>query len=125
MAGKRILLIDDERAIHTFLQLLLAREGFSVSSAFDALQGPLLARNTRPDLIILDIAMPAGGGYKVFERLRMMHATAQVPVLVYSAVPRKQIEQQIPEAPGVAFLEKPASPEEIVAAVKALLAPAA
>jgi DNA-binding response OmpR family regulator len=122
MAGKRILLIDDERVIHTFLQALLAREGFSVNSAYDALQGPLIARNTRPDLVILDIAMPGGGGYKVFERLRAMPGTARVPVLVYSAVPKSHVEQQIHEAADVAFLEKPAAPEEIVATVKKLLA---
>jgi CheY-like chemotaxis protein len=122
MAGKRILLIDDEKVIQTFLQTLLAREGFSLNSAYDALQGPMVARNTRPDLIILDIAMPAGGGYKVFERLRTMPGTSRIPVLVYSAVPQAQVEQQIHQSADVGFLEKPAAPEAIVAAVKALLA---
>lgn len=124
MASKRILVIDDERAIHSLLQPLLAREGYAMSSAYDALQGPLIARNTRPDLIILDIAMPAGGGYKVFERLRTMPGTSRIPVLVYSAVPQAQVEQQIHQSADVSFLEKPAAPEAITAAVKALLATA-
>ena len=120
-AAKRVLVIDDERVIHTFMKAVFERVGFRVTGAVDALQGPLIARQLTPDLIVLDIALPGGGGYKVFERLRMMKETTAIPILVYSMLPREQVLAQIPEAGDVIFLSKPAAPEEILAAANKLL----
>lgn len=124
MAAKRILVIDDERVIHTFLKAVFEKAGYRVTSAVDALQGPLIAKQLTPDLIVLDIALPGGGGYKVFERLRMMKETTAIPVLVYSALPKEQVLAQIPEAPDVTFLGKPSQAEELLGAASKLLSAA-
>jgi DNA-binding response OmpR family regulator len=121
MAAKRILVIDDERVIHSFLKAVFEKQGYRVTSAVDALQGPLMAKQLTPDLIVLDIALPGGGGYKVFERLRMMKETTSIPILVYSALPKDEVVQQISEGTDVTFIGKPSSPEEIVAAAGKLL----
>ena len=120
-AAKRILVIDDERVVHTFLKAVFEKVSFRVTGAVDALQGPLMARQLSPDLIVLDIALPGGGGYRVFERLRMMRETTGIPILVYSALPREQVLAQIPEGEDVLILSKPSSPEEILAAAGKLL----
>ncbi len=122
MGAKRVLVIDDERVIHSFLKAVFEKEGYRVTAAVDALQGPLMAKQLTPDLIVLDIALPGGGGYKVFERLRMMKETTSIPILVYSALRKEEVVQQISEGPDVAFVGKPSSPEEIVAAASKLLA---
>lgn len=121
MAAGRILIIDDERAVHAYLKAVLHKEGFAVTAAADAVQGPMQARRDQPDLIILDISMPAGGGFKALERMRALGATSGTPVLVYSTLAKDEIEKQIQESHDLTILRKPASPAEIVAAVKKLL----
>lgn len=120
----RILVIDDEKVIHAFLRALLERGGHKVFSAMDAMQATMMARQVNPQVIVLDINMPGGGGYAVFERLRMMSGTMQVPILIYSATSREEIQKRIPEATDVAVLAKPALPEQIVEAIERLLGPA-
>ena len=118
---KTILVIDDERDIQRLLKVLLEAAGYSVSAALDAMQGPMMARQVKPDLIILDINMPGGGGSKVYERLRMNSNFLGTPILVYTGVALDDVGKQIPEHPNTAMLAKPAQPEEILSAVEKLL----
>lgn len=123
MGGKKVLVIDDDKAIHAALRPLLTGAGYQMISALDAMQGVMMARQSPPELIILDINMPAGGGLAVFERLRTLNGTMQVPILICTAVALDTVRAKIPEAPDVAFLQKPASLQAIKDAV-ALLLPA-
>lgn len=121
MPGKKILVIDDDKNIHAALRALLTGAGHQVVSALDAMQGVMMARQNRPDLVVLDINMPAGGGISVFERLRALSGTFQIPILVYTAVPLDEVRAKVPESPDVFLLAKPASLEEIKAAVARFL----
>lgn len=121
MPGKKILVVDDDKAIHAALRAILAKTGHQVISALDAMQGPMMAKQHKPDLIILDITMPAGGGFSVYERLRTFNTDFQTPILVYTSMPLDDVKARIPESPETAFLAKPAAPEAIVAAVAGLL----
>jgi CheY-like chemotaxis protein len=121
MAGERILVIDDDRAVLTYLKTLLGREGYRVYTALDALQGPMVARQAQPDLVVLDLAMPGGGGTAVLDRLRRLQGTMQVPVVVYSGLSRERAEQLVPAGPDVLFVEKPGRPDDVLAAVRSLL----
>src|SRR5262245_10428163 len=121
MPAKRVLVIDDERPIQALLKAVFEKEGYRVTSAVDALQGPLMAKQLQPDLVVLDIGLPGGGGFKVFERLRMMKETTGIPVLIYSGTARDKVLEQIGEGPDVAILAKPAQPEELLTAAKRLL----
>jgi DNA-binding response OmpR family regulator len=60
--GPRILVIDDDRTVLTYLTAMLGRQGFRVYTALDALQGPMVARQAQPDLVVLDLGIPGGGG---------------------------------------------------------------
>lgn len=119
--AKKVLVVDDDRLIHTYLKTLYEKAGYKVSAALDGMQALMVARQVNPDLIVLDIAMPGGGGYQVFERLRKLAGTMKTPVLIHSAVPRQQVEKHIPEGPKVIFLAKPCLPEDILAATHKLL----
>lgn len=119
--SQRILVIDDDRAVLTYLKAVLGREGYRVFTAVDAMQGPMVARQAQPDLVVLDLAMPGGGGPAVMDRLRLMQGTMEIPVLVYSGLSKDRVEELVPKGPGVSFVAKPGTPEEVLEAVRGLL----
>lgn len=123
MTERRILVVDDDKMIHTVVRAAIEKHGYKVFSAFDTMQVPMMARQLKPDLIVLDINMPGGGGFEAFRRLQMMSWTAQIPVLVHSTLSHADVSQHIPPSPSVAYLAKPALPEDILAAVRKLLLP--
>jgi CheY-like chemotaxis protein len=124
VSAKTILIIDDERDIQRALKVMLSGAGYSVHSALDAMQGPMMARQVKPDLIVLDINMPGGGGSRVYDVLRMNSNFLGTPILIYTVVPLAEVRKRIPEHSNTAFLAKPAQPEEILGAVQKLLAEA-
>jgi DNA-binding response OmpR family regulator len=118
----KILVIDDDRDVNAILKMALEKAGHQVACAMDAMQGTMLTRQLQPQLIVLDIMMPAGGGMAVYNRVRQMTTNSFIPILVYSAVGRDQLEQQIREDRSTMIMTKPAMPNEVVAAVNKLLA---
>jgi DNA-binding response OmpR family regulator len=118
---KKILIIDDDKTIQAALKAVLSSSSYLVESALDAMQGTILIRKMQPDLVILDINMPAGGGFSVYERLKTSPG-AKASVLVYSIVERDKIKAQFPELPDSSILSKPSPPAEVLASVQKLLA---
>jgi CheY-like chemotaxis protein len=121
MAERRILVVDDEKMIHTVVKAALGKHGFQVHSAFDTVQAQMMARQLKPDLIVLDITMPGGGGFEAFRRLQMISTTATIPILVYTSMSPAEVTKRIPEGPGVAHLFKSDPPDSLVTAVQKLL----
>ena len=121
MAHKSILVVDDDRTVHTYLRGVLGRAGYRVFTALDALQGHMMARQAHPDLVILDVAMPGGGGPAVLERMRTMQGTTFIPVLVYSGLEGNRVEQLMPAGADTSFMAKPGTPDELLRAVESLL----
>lgn len=115
---RECLVVDDDKTIHTFLRAALAKHGFQVRSAFDAVGAVAAARQFRIDVIVLDINMPGGGGYETFRRLQAMNTTSHIPILVYSSAPPDDVKARLP---GAAHLVKPALPDDLAAAIKGLL----
>lgn len=118
---KKILVIDDDKLVHVILKAALEKGGYQVFAALDAMQGLMSAKQLRPDLIILDMLMPAGGGESVYERLQMMSASFQVPILVYSSMDPAEIAAKITESDSVKVLAKGGPPAAVLEAAKALL----
>ena len=123
-AHENILVVDDDRTVHTYLRGVLGKVGYRVFTATDALQGSIMARRTKPDLVILDVAMPGGGGPAVLDRLRTLQGTTGTPVLVFSGLDPDRVAQLMPADSDTAFVEKPSSPSELLLAVESLLAQA-
>ncbi len=82
---KKILIADDEKEWALMLCARLQHEGFEIEIAFDAIQATTQALQLKPDLILLDISMPAGGGIAVLENLRGSMKTSHIPVIVITA----------------------------------------
>lgn len=118
---KKILVVDDDKTLQMILKAAFEKAGYQVIPALDAMQGLMMAKQVKPDLIVLDMMMPAGGGQSVYERLQMMAGSFEVPVLVYSAMPPQEVAKYISEGPQTRVLNKSAPVAEVVAAAEKLL----
>lgn len=119
---KKVLVIDDDPIARQILNAVLRNSNAEVLMAADALAAVSLAQKHKPDLIILDLGLPAGGGHSVLKRLQMFPALSGIPVLVISGLDRAENEPLALAAGAVAYIEKPASPEQLTAAIEPFLA---
>lgn len=79
-----LLLVEDDPAVALVYRLGLEREGYRVAVAPDGEEGVRLARELRPDLVLLDIALPKLDGFQVLDALRQKPETSRTPVAVVS-----------------------------------------
>jgi len=115
LAGRRILVVDDEPDVRTFLTAVLEDNGATVFAAADGDECLALARKERPDLITLDLSMPGMDGGKVFDAIRRDPALAKIPVCIITGKPelRKLIYgRDVPPPEG--YLDKPVNEETLV-----------
>jgi len=84
MAGKKILLIEDEELIIRLLGRKLTNIGYDVTLAMDGQEGLDKMKKDKPDLILLDIIMPRKGGFDVMEEMRRDPVLTSVPVIIIS-----------------------------------------
>ncbi len=118
MSKKKILVADDEPDIVRGLMLRLTAAGYEVSTARDGLEATRKAIAEQPDLILLDIGMPAGNGHVVVERLRNISQTCNIPIIYLTARCAPQDYHQA-RAGGVAkYITKPFDPAILLAAVE-------
>ena len=82
---QRILIVDDEQDLLTVLKFGLEAEGFDVVTASDGEQGLALARQTVPDLLVLDLMLPRMDGYKVCRALKFDERYQRIPIFILSA----------------------------------------
>src|SRR5512143_2448469 len=89
----KILIVDDDVETLNFLRVLLNREGYEVVEAHNGTQALGLAQTTIPNLIVLDIMMPDIDGLQVTRNLRSKPATANIPILIFTA--KNQLEDKV------------------------------
>lgn len=128
---QRVLIIDDDVQLVDTVQTLLENAGYSVSYAHHPEKGMGLAREIKPDLILLDIMFagpPGPDGVEVSRRLKADPVLKETPVIMLSGV-KRVLDMPVDLAPdedympAQAFLEKPFKPDELLAAVKEVLEP--
>lgn len=117
MPGERILVIEDEARIAQFIERGLIYEGYRVNVARDGKTGLGIARDTPPDLVILDWMLPGLDGLEVCKRLR---AASDVPILMLTA--KDDIQDRVTglDAGADDYLVKPFSVDELMARIRAL-----
>lgn len=85
---EKILFIEDEEALQTSLCSALRQAGYDAISAFDGEEGIEHAKNSKPDLILLDIILPRRSGFEVLEELKVDEGTRDIPVIVLTNLER-------------------------------------
>ncbi len=116
-----VLIADDEHNIRHILDFSLNAEGFDVLSAHTGEDALALAREQRPDLIILDVMMPGKGGIETCRILKEDPETAGIPVILLTARSSKADRDAGEEAGANDYITKPFSPQKVVDAVQGLL----
>jgi len=121
---KKILLIDDEEDFCFFVRQNLEQTGeFEVITANRGVEGINLAREKKPDLILLDIVMPRLNGPDVAEILENDPKTKEIPLIFLTAVVTKEEigARSIKEIGGRLFIAKPVDTERLVSSIKTVL----
>jgi CheY-like chemotaxis protein len=118
---KKILVVEDDKKISLAIAVRLKSKGYKVVLAYDALAGVTMAAKEMPDLILLDISMPAGGGFSVAERVQNRADTAGTPIVFITASKKPGLRESAAEVGGVAFLEKPFTAEILISIVQEAL----
>ncbi|HVA38985.1 MAG TPA: response regulator transcription factor [Candidatus Dormibacteraeota bacterium] len=118
MVAQHILVVDDEPQIGEVLSAYLQREGFTTSVAMTAADALTAARDSRPDLLILDLTLPDGSGLDVF---RSLTETQPLPTIILTAR-SDEVDRIVGLEIGADdYITKPFSPREVVARVRAVL----
>ena len=121
MIPSRILIIEDEPAIAEVLVYNLEREGFKVHSVENGAEGLKMAKQQRPDLVLLDLMLPGKSGLEVCRELRAFSGTATVPIIVLTAK-AEEADQVVGFAMGADdYVTKPFSVKILLQRVHALL----
>jgi two-component system response regulator GlrR len=116
-----ILLIDDDPSIHQIVSLFLEDVGHHVHAAITGLAGLKLAEQTRPDLILLDIAMPGMDGMAILRALRTTARTADIPVMIFTVHDREDFDLALRGQENVGYLKKPVNMRALQASVNQAL----
>ena len=121
MDSRKILIVDDNADIRLGLHLRLKANQYETFFAADAFAAVAEARKHRPDLVILDLGLPAGDGFTVMERLKQIPFLAVVPVIVVSARNGLGNQKRAHDAGAKAFLQKPVNDAELLAVIRQTL----
>ena len=121
----RILLADDHNVMRKGLRLLLESQGdFSVvGEAADGRQAVAKAEETKPDVVVLDISLPAGDGFLVAERLQTLAGSAATPIIFMTASENPGLRERAMKLGAVGFLKKPFDATSLADAIESALSP--
>jgi len=117
----RIVIADDDPIVIKFLSAIFQDEGFEVRTADDGEKALKVIRESRPDLIILDLVMPYHDGFEICQQVRSEALTANVPVIILSMKEKEQDAIHAFEVGADDFIRKPFNALELVARARKLM----
>ncbi len=121
MIKKKILIVDDEKDWVQMLALRLAHEGYHTEVAFDAIQAMMQVVQLEPDLILLDIMLPAGGGLELLRHIRTSVKTFARPVIVLTAKVDKETKEAADKLGISGYFVKPVDMAKLMLKIKEVL----
>jgi DNA-binding response OmpR family regulator len=114
----RVLIVDDDQAVRTLLELALSHTGFQVFSAPNGSSALLQLRVVQPDLLILDILMPGLDGWETLQQIREF---SSIPILILTALHQPDMKEQCLARGADGCLSKPIDMRELQAQAQALV----
>lgn len=121
MAEKLILVADDDRDLVTALSIRLRAAGYEVVGAYDGVEVYEVAHERKPDLVIMDIRMPAGGGFDSTDRLKHSLSTRSIPVIFLTAFDDEDMREQAQSLGCAGYFRKPFDDVEFMDSISKLL----
>jgi DNA-binding response OmpR family regulator len=115
---KDILVVEDDRELNELLGAYVELAGFHYVKALDGTEGLRRARQSHKALIVLDIMLPDLDGFEVCRQLKDEAATAQVPILMLTALDRPEHRQRGEACGADVYMTKPFDPERLMTAIK-------
>lgn len=121
-AARRVLVVEDDPVIQLLVSEVLRGESYDVWTADDGAEGLALVQEDPPELVVLDVMMPNLNGYEVLEQMRREPPSAEIPVILLTALNSDEDVARGFAAGANDFIKKPFQTEDLLARVKALLA---
>jgi CheY-like chemotaxis protein len=119
---KSILIIDDDTSFGRVVLTHLVGHGYEVSLALDGINGLKQVFQKRPDLVLLNLILPAGGGETVLANLRKSPESDGIPVFVMSSLlSSKKLEEKARELGAQGFISKPIDPEDLLYIIESVI----
>jgi DNA-binding response OmpR family regulator len=118
MEQKKILIVEDEKDCLLTLAAELRSAGYKVVSASDAAMAIQMAVRETPDLILLDIGLPAGSGIVVMERINAISTIATTPIIIVTASDSAETKKQAFDNGAVAYFQKPYELNKLLEAIQ-------
>jgi CheY-like chemotaxis protein len=123
MAMKSVLLVDDDNIFLLTLGVRLKSMGYTVFTAKDAVNAISAVRKNNPDVVVLDVSLPAGDGFLVADRLRNLIVSAATPIIFVTASEKPELRERALKLGAVAFLRKPFAATTLADAIESALSP--
>jgi CheY-like chemotaxis protein len=117
MTGKKILVVEDHKDSCLWISAVLRQSGYASVEAGDGALALRMARSEKPDLILLDMHLPCGGGEFVLQNLRKQEALRRIPVIIMSGDPDLD-SPALHELGAVEIFTKPVDVHAFLAAIK-------
>ncbi|MCG8638072.1 MAG: response regulator [Desulfobacterales bacterium] len=125
--SKKVLVVDDDSDVRSFVVTVLEENGYLPAEARDGVEGLEKIQADRPDLVILDVLMPRGSGIRLYRHLKTDDGLKDLPVIMFTGIAlrsfmksQKALDEfkggEVPK-PDI-YLEKPVEPEELVRAIE-------
>src|ERR1700726_1565841 len=114
MDKPKILIVDDDSNLRRALKIRLRANHYETVQASDGYSAIAVAQKEQPNLIILDLGLPAGDGFVVLDRLQNSDSLAGIPVIVLSARDPQTNEERALKAGAAAFFQKPADNDDLM-----------
>jgi DNA-binding response OmpR family regulator len=118
MDKPKILIVDDDSNLRRALKIRLRANHYETVQASDGYSAIAVAQKEQPNLIILDLGLPAGDGFVVLERLRDSDTLSSIPVIVLTARDPQSTKQKTLQAGATAFFQKPVDNGELLAVIR-------
>ena len=118
MGKSKILIVDDDPDLKLLLKIHLRANQYDTLQASDGYSAIAVAQKDRPDLIILDLGLPAGDGFVVLKHLRESYTLSNIPVIVLTGRGPELNEQEALQAGATAFFQKPVSDGKLLSVIR-------
>jgi DNA-binding response OmpR family regulator len=125
VAGKQVMLVDDDTHAREGYQVYLAGKGFRVHAFDGGAEALAFAKSSTPDLVVLDLGLPDVDGWEVARRLKDDEHTRGIPIIAFSGRSMQHEQVSALRAGCDVYLTKPCAPDRLLAAIRKLLGIAA